>query len=51
MCKTLTVQALPKLKYEADVVIPMEHAKPSPRIAASIDMMVREAWNKVITQP
>ena len=43
MYRTLTVQALPKLKYEEGVVIPMEHAKPSLCIASPIDMIVREA--------
>jgi hypothetical protein len=34
-----------------NVVIPMEHAKPSPRIVAPIDTMVREAQKEGITQP
>lgn len=50
MCKTLHAQALLKLKYEAGDVIPMEHAKPSSCIAAPVDMIVREALNKGITQ-
>lgn len=28
MCKTLTEWEIPKLKYEVDAIIPMEHAKP-----------------------
>lgn len=51
MCKTLTTQALLMLKYEADAVIHMEHAMPSPRMAAPIDTTVREAQKEGITQP
>lgn len=51
MWKTLTARALPKLKYEAEAVIAMEHAKPSLRIAAIIDTMVPEAWKGGIMQP
>lgn len=51
MCKTLTTWACPKLKYGANVVIPMEHAKPSLRIVAPVDTMVREAQKEGITQP
>jgi len=49
MCKTLTTWAHPKLKYEAEVVIPMEHAKPRPCTVATIDTMVHEAWKGGIT--
>jgi len=49
MCKTLIAQALLKEKYEADVVILMEHAKPSPRIVAPADTMVCEARKGGIT--
>jgi len=45
------MKALPKLKYEAEAIIPMEHTKPSPRIAVAVDTMVYEAWNEGITQP
>jgi len=51
MRKTLTTQALPKLKYEANVVIPMEHVKPSPRTVAPIDTMVHKARKGGIMQP
>lgn len=49
MCKTLTMRALPKLKYEADAAIPMEHAKPSSCTVAPMDMMVHEARKGGIT--
>jgi len=49
MYKTLTTWALPKLKYEADAIIPMEHAKPSPHIVGPIDTMVCEARKQGIT--
>ena len=42
MCKTLSTQALPKLKYEAGAMRPMEQMKPSPRIASPIDTKVHE---------
>lgn len=50
MCKTMTTQELLTLKYEADAVIPMENAKPSQRMAAPIDTMVRKARKEGITQ-
>ena len=49
MCKTLTVQELPKLKYEAGAVIPMEHVKPSPCLIAPIDTTISAAWKERIT--
>lgn len=51
LCKTLTTQALLKLKHEAGTIIPMEHGMPSPHIAAPTDTTVHEAQNKGITQP
>ena len=51
MCKTLTMWALPKLKYEAEDVIPMEHAKPRSCTVATVDMMFCEAQKGGITQP
>lgn len=51
MCKMLTAHALPKLKYEVDALIHMEHAKPSPCIVAPVDTMVYEARKEGITQP
>lgn len=41
--RTMTMQALLKLKYEAGAIIPMDHVKPSLRIVARIDTMVGEA--------
>jgi len=49
MWKTLTTQALPKLKYEAGAIILMEHAKPSLRIATPVDTTIHEAQNEGIT--
>lgn len=49
MRRTLTMEAHPKLKYEEDAIIHMEHAKPSPRIVVPVDTMVREAWKEGIT--
>jgi len=46
--KTLTTWAPPKLKYEANAVIPMEHEKPSPCIVTPVDTMVRGAWKEGI---
>jgi len=43
ICKNLTTWALLKLKYEVNVVIPMEHPKPSPHIVAPIDIRFRKA--------
>ena len=51
MGKTLTMQALLKLTYEVDAVIPMEHENSSLRIVAPVDPMVHEAWKEGITQP
>lgn len=51
MHKTLTAWALPKLKYEEDVVIPMENMKPSPCTIALVDMMVGKSQKGGITQP
>lgn len=51
MCKNLTTRALLKLKYEVNVVIPMEHPKPSPHIVAPIDTRICKAQNEGITQP
>lgn len=50
MCKTLTMQALPKLKYETRVEIPTEQAKPSPHVTAPVDTMICIDRNKEITQ-
>lgn len=44
MCKTLTVQAFPKLKYETEDVVPVEHAKLTLRIIVPVDMTVRTDW-------
>lgn len=41
-CKNLTVHALPRLEYEANIVSPIEHENPSPRMATQVDMMVHE---------
>jgi len=49
MCKTPTTWALPTLKYEAETVIPIEHAKPRPHTVAPVDTMVREARKGRIT--
>jgi len=51
MCKTLTRGELPKLKYEVEVLIPMEHAKPSMSIEALVDTIVHEAQKELMTQP
>lgn len=40
MSKTLTTQVLPKLKYEAGAIVPVEPTKTSPHIIAPIDTMV-----------
>jgi len=47
----VTAQALLKLKYEVNSVIPMKHAKPSLRIVALVDTRVHEAWKEGTTQP
>ena len=43
MCKNLTAQALPTLKYEEGVIIPIGHVKASTHVATPIDTMVCEA--------
>lgn len=50
MCETLTAQALLKLKYEARVVVSVEHVKTSPHITTPIDTMVPDDHNEETTQ-
>jgi len=50
MCKTLSVRAVPKPKYETGVEIPMEHAKPIPHITAPIDTTIQADQNEELTQ-
>lgn len=45
------MRELSKLKYEAEAMIPMDHAKPRLLIVALVDMMVCESWKGGITQP
>jgi len=50
ICKTLTTQVLPKLKYEAGAIIVVEHMKSSPCITTLVDMTVCADRNEEITQ-
>lgn len=40
------LQAPPRLEYEANVVSPIEHEMPSPRMVAPVDTMIHEPWKK-----
>jgi len=50
MCKNLTAQVLPTLKYEARVEIYMEHVNLSPRVTTPVDMTFCIDRNEKITQ-
>lgn len=49
-CKNLIVHAPPRLEYEANVVIPIEHEMPSPCMTKPIDMKVHKTLAEQIQQ-
>lgn len=48
MCKNLTMQALPRLEYKANVASPIVHEKLRPCMIAPVDTMVRETLEEKI---